>query len=131
MCVYDNNSQDATAETVEKLQQQDPRIKYMCHPKNIGAVANFQFGLDQVTTPFFSILSDDDLLLPNFFETVLEGFAKYPDAMFSCGEIIIIDQLGKIRHREMRGLTSSFFNPPDGLYVVIQNHMNWKRNIIS
>ena len=66
--VLDNASGDETAEVVTQLTQQDKRVKYYCHPENVGAFNNFQYGLEQVSTPFFSFLSDDDMLLPDFYQ---------------------------------------------------------------
>ena len=65
VCVYDNASEDETAEVVAEFAKKDPRVKYHCHPENIGAIKNFKYGLERVGTEYFSILLDDDLLLPN------------------------------------------------------------------
>ena len=53
VCIYDNASDDATASVVAEFASIDPRVKYHCHPQNIGAAENFQYGLDRVETPFF------------------------------------------------------------------------------
>ena len=45
VCVYDNASSDSTGIVVAELAKKDPRVKYFCHQKNIGGMANFQFGL--------------------------------------------------------------------------------------
>ena len=64
LCVCDNGSDLETAELMRGLERQDARIEYHRHATNIGAVRNFKFGLDRVRTPYFSFLSDDDVLLP-------------------------------------------------------------------
>jgi glycosyltransferase involved in cell wall biosynthesis len=84
LCIYDNASGDATAEVVAEFAK-DARVKYHCHPENIGSAENFQYGLSHVETPFFSFLSDDDFLLPEFYEETLRGFKKFPEAAFSMG----------------------------------------------
>ena len=61
----------------------DPRISYSCHPSNVGGGANFLFGMRSVDTPYFSFLSDDDVLLPHFFETALVGFETRPSALYN------------------------------------------------
>lgn len=81
--IFDNASGDETSEIVSKYR--DPRIHYFCRPTNIGLFENFARGLDHVQTPYFSFLSDDDYLLPCFYETALEGFKHQPDAGFSAG----------------------------------------------
>lgn len=88
VCVYDNASGDETADVVAELAARDPRVKYHCHAVNLGGGANVEFGRGQVTTPFYNILYDDDLLLPDFFATAMEGFRQHPDAMLSATETI-------------------------------------------
>ena len=51
--VYDNASGDETPEVVAELARQDARVKYHCHPTNIGAARNFLYGMERVDTPFF------------------------------------------------------------------------------
>src|SRR5258708_39787124 len=80
--VLDNASGDETAAVVTKLIKTDGRVKYHCHPENIGGGNNFQYGLQHVTTPFFSILSDDDILLPDFYVTAKQAFTAHPQASF-------------------------------------------------
>lgn len=75
--VFDNASGDETEEVVKGFQ--DSRIHYLCHPKNLGLIGNFQTLLQEVKTPFFSFLSDDDTLEPFFYEKLLEPYKKYPE----------------------------------------------------
>ena len=96
VCVYDNASGDETREVVEALAAEDSRVKYTCHPTNIGAFANFQYGLQHVQTPFFSFLSDDDVLLPGFYAAALAGFHDYPDAMLWAGVTVRMDPAGRV-----------------------------------
>jgi len=51
--VLDNDSNDGTKEQVQAMMKKDARIIYHCHKTNIGANANFKFGLEQVKTPYF------------------------------------------------------------------------------
>src|ERR1039458_5172442 len=80
--VYDNASGDETPEVVAQFAARDPRVKYHVHPRNIGMMENFAYGISHVETPFFSILSDDDFLLPGFFERAMSALEDYPEAMF-------------------------------------------------
>lgn len=95
ICVYDNASKDTTSSVVRILGQ-DSRIKYHCHAKNIGMMANYQFAFDQINTPYFNFLSDDDYLLPNFFETALQGFQNSPEAAFSACAVAQINEDGHL-----------------------------------
>lgn len=96
VCVYDNASGDETAEVVAELQKKDSRVKYHCHPQNIGMMANYEHALSQVKTPFFSLLSDDDLVLPKFYEIALQGFEKDEKVVFSAGATVLVNEKGDV-----------------------------------
>src|ERR1039457_3092631 len=64
--VYDNASGDETADVVRRFADTDARVSYFAHAANIGATRNFEYGIRDVATPFFSCLSDDDVLFPEF-----------------------------------------------------------------
>jgi glycosyltransferase involved in cell wall biosynthesis len=85
ICVYDNASDDETAEVVKELVRQDSRIQYFCRPENIGLLANYSDAMKAVQTPFFSFIADDDVMLPNFYEHAIAVMEKCPDAMIFAG----------------------------------------------
>lgn len=117
--VYDNASSDETAEVVAELAALDSRVKYHCHAENIGMVANFNYGLERVDTPYFSVLSDDDVLLPNFYETTLPAFDKYPDIAFSAGCVIEMTESGHVRNvPSSLWARSGYFAPPEGALLM-------------
>ena len=96
VCVYDDASEDETASVVAELQKEDSRIKYFCHSENIGPRGNHIYALEHVDTPFFSILADDDFLLPEFYQLAMTNFKKYPDAMISAGTTIPMSNAAEI-----------------------------------
>lgn len=114
VCVYDNCSGDETAQVVTKLMQDDARIKYHCHPENIGGTANFNYGMRQIDTPFYSVLSDDDILLPNFYETALEGFNEHRDAVFS-GGMSIVTNGHEVLDVLPRNKSGGYYNTPESI----------------
>jgi glycosyltransferase involved in cell wall biosynthesis len=120
ICVYDNNSGDDTAEVVAEIASDDSRVKYSRHSTNIGMIANINYGISKVATPLFSILSDDDVMLPGFYEEALRGFDEHPEAMFSAGSVVNMTQDGTVV-----GVTLSawprdgYFSPPEGLYAML------------
>ncbi len=97
--VLDNASGDETPDVVADLARRDPRVLYHRQPRNLGATANWQSGLDSVDTPWFSFLSDDDVLLPGFYAHALAELARHPEARFFCGQAVM-------------------FNPEDGTHVL-------------
>lgn len=127
VCIYDNASGDETASVVAEMAKADHRIKYHRHAGNIGAVRNFAYGLERVDTPFFSFLSDDDVLLPEFFETAMQGFKNHPDAAFFSGSSIAITDRGEVltvplSHWPREG----YYTPPEGLLRMLGGrHPAW------
>ena len=120
VCVFDNASGDETGETVSEWAANDPRLRYHCHERNLGAAANFEFGLRSVATPFFSILSDDDYLLPGFYQRALDDLALHPEAMFWAGMTLDVDEKGVIwDSRVDRWAREGLFVPPEGLMAMM------------
>lgn len=115
VCVYDNASGDDTAAMVASLATGHSRLHYHCHATNIGAAANFAYGLRRVDTPFFSILSDDDYLLPGFYQRALMGLAAHPEALFWVGVVLNVDTNGVIWDARVdRWQREGVFCPPEG-----------------
>jgi glycosyl transferase family 2 len=121
--VYDNASGDETAAVVAELAAQNPRVRYHCHAENIGAIANFNYAMQHVETPYFSFLSDDDVLLPEFYASALELLEQYPQAIFAAGTVIFLDGTGQVIHADIASWPrDGYFVPPDGMYAMIGNN---------
>ncbi|SFS05948.1 Glycosyl transferase family 2 [Dyella sp. OK004] len=113
--VCDNASGDDTGKIVAALTQLHPQIEYHCHSQNIGSGANFEFGVRNIETPFFSLLSDDDYLLPGFYQRALTALNAHPQAMFWVGITLNVDPEGVIWDaRVERWLRDGVFFPPEG-----------------
>lgn len=120
VCVYDNASGGETASVVAELAACDSRLRYHCHATNLGSAANFDYGLRHVETPFFSILSDDDYLLPGFYQHALAGLAAHPEAMFWAGLVLNVDMDGLIWDARVdRWRREGFFAPPEGFMQML------------
>jgi GT2 family glycosyltransferase len=94
IAVYDNASDDDTERVVRALAERDPRISYYRHENNIGGAANIAFAMERVDTPYFSILCDDDVLLPRFYEIAMREFERYPAAMFVGAATLEVSEAG-------------------------------------
>jgi glycosyltransferase involved in cell wall biosynthesis len=126
LCIYDNASSDSTADVVAAFAKEDPRVKYFCHARNVGAVQNFQYGLSRVETPFFSFLSDDDFLLPEFYKTALTALRKYPEATFFYGAVIDVnDESEAVDIALCKWPKKEYYSPPEGLLEMIGKYSNW------
>src|SRR6266404_1458576 len=69
--VFDDASGDDTEIVVRKL---GPRVRYFRHLVNRGMMANTNFAVHSVDAEFFTILNDDDYLLPGFFDAAMQCF---------------------------------------------------------
>jgi glycosyltransferase involved in cell wall biosynthesis len=127
VCIYDNASGDETKEVVADYIKKDSRIKYYCHKTNIGAINNFQFGLKRVKTKYFHFISDDDMVLPDFYKKAIESLEKYPEAFFFGGSSINIRTTGEIFHVPILSWKrEGLYIPPDGIVNMCNgNHPNW------
>ena len=127
VCVYDNASDDDTEASVRAASAGDRRVEYFRHAKNIGGAANFRFGMQRVQTPYFSFLSDDDVLLPDFFATALDGFSQERRAMMSAASTIEVTAQGEPRYAPLaRWPRDGVYPPPDGAFRMLGNrHPTW------
>ncbi|MDE3090296.1 MAG: glycosyltransferase family 2 protein [Chloroflexota bacterium] len=120
VCVYDDASGDETSALVAEFVHNDARVKYYCHDKNIGMMANFKYAVESVTTPYFSLLCDDDLLLPTFYQTALACFEQHPNAAFVSTAVLVMDSQGVLIDASPT-MPSGFYHPPDGLLAMIKH----------
>lgn len=118
--VYDNASGDETADVVAEIAARDPRVVYHCHPQNVGAFANFAHGLGAVDTEYFSFLSDDDVLLPDFYRRGVAALEPRPDAAFWGGQAIVMREDGSIK--DATDWPAASYSPPAGLLAMIANN---------
>jgi GT2 family glycosyltransferase len=124
VCVYDNAGDPENAAVVAGFD--DPRVEYLRHPRNLGAFANFQFGLSWVSTPFFSFLADDDILLPDFYATAMAALDQEPTAAFAAMRVVLVDGAGSMLAVDGAGLGPGLYRPPDGLLTLVERgHINW------
>ncbi len=124
ICVYDDASNDNTQNVVTKLAKTDSRIKYYRHEQTIGAAENFNYGLIRVDTPYFSFLSDDDLLLPHFFEAAMQSLSANPDVMFYAGLTLVVED-NTIIGVSKNGGRFGYLAPPDSLLDIADHQVMW------
>lgn len=115
VCIYGDTSGEETAAAVAQVAQGDPRVQYLRHTERKGIARNFLYGMERVETPFFSFLSDDDILLPDFYLNALEGFQKCPEAAFSAMGVLLMDLDERRAVMASRAWPEGICRPPDGL----------------
>ena len=125
--IYDNASAPQTCDVVNDFIAKDRRVKYYRHDENIGALRNFAFGLSRVETPFFAMISDDDVPLPNFLDVPMQGFASQIEAGFSAGATLEVSDRGGLIFAPLSGWDRyGAFSGADGLQRLLDgNHPSW------
>jgi glycosyltransferase involved in cell wall biosynthesis len=92
--VVDNASTDSTPDIVQRYAEQDPRIRYVRNPENIGAGRNFKRCLELAHTEYFRWQSADDLSAPTFVERCVAVLDREPDVIQAYPRTILIDENG-------------------------------------
>ncbi len=64
--VLDNASTDDTESLCRRVAAEDDRIRYVRHPRNLGAIGNFNSALPLANGRYFMWLADDDWLTTNY-----------------------------------------------------------------
>lgn len=118
--VFDNASGDETGELVANIMKRDSRVRYFCQPENIGLVRNFQYGMSQVDTPYFSFLGDDDLLLPHLYQEAVAALEREPSAMFFACATIYVELDGTFKGQTLGDWENGLYHPPAGLYRILR-----------
>jgi glycosyltransferase involved in cell wall biosynthesis len=109
VCIYDNASGDETEEVVAQYARQDPRVYYFKNAENIGSMNNFTQAIEAVTTDYYSILSDDDFLLPGFYQNALRAFETHSSAVFVCARTMMVNLLTRKLHLRNRDWRPGFY----------------------
>jgi hypothetical protein len=113
--VYDNASGDETAAVVARLAADDRRVHYRVQDRNLGGPANLLFALSRVETEYASVLCDDDLLMPHFYEQSLAGFTEHPGAGFVASPVMLVNEAGRVLRVIGRDWTTGLYPPPRGM----------------
>ncbi|MGZ4881143.1 MAG: glycosyltransferase family 2 protein [Halobacteriota archaeon] len=123
--VYDDASGDETKDVVARLMKEDPRVKYFCHSSRIGPYANFNYALNRIETQYFSILSDDDALLPDFFDSALKKLSQYPEAMFVAGVSLLLSNNTVVGVSPSSVTIDDYVSPPQSLIAITLDPPTW------
>lgn len=94
--IFDNSPNDSTEMVVNQLKSKDVRIFYHRHKDNIGSLANFKFAFKSVTTPYFSVLSDDDFIADDFYENAINILESHPEIKFVIFNTLSVDENGNL-----------------------------------
>jgi glycosyltransferase involved in cell wall biosynthesis len=95
----DASSDPRVAETAARLAAQDPRVRIMTQPRNLGHVGNYRAVLEAARGEYFMWLSDDDWLDPGYVSSCLRALQTDPAARLVCGQALYETAEGEIDER--------------------------------
>lgn len=96
LIISDNASTDGTAQICRRYQAQDPRIRYIRLPVNIGAAPNHNFVFQQSRGELFKWASHDDLYGRDLLRRCIEALDDHPHVVLAHSWNAIIDSAGEI-----------------------------------
>lgn len=122
--VYDNASGDETKSVVDALE--DTRVRYFCRESNIGAMANFAEAVREVVTPYFHLLSDDDLIFPDFFQVAMEELSRVPEAICFVGATLRVDHRQRVLGAPVALWRGGLYRPGESIIEALgKGHPEW------
>ena len=62
-------------------QLNDPRVRFIQHPRNLGGTATFNLFFSNTTEPFYTLLEDDNWWEPSFLEKMIGHMQKNPNVI--------------------------------------------------
>ncbi|MBI2839368.1 MAG: glycosyltransferase [Acidobacteria bacterium] len=96
--VVDDDSERSHYAAIDRLRRLDPRVKIHRLPRQRGAGAARNHGIEASGGDFVIFLDDDDLLDPRMVESSLRSFGRYPECdVVTCGSNIFTSN-GTVLH---------------------------------
>jgi GT2 family glycosyltransferase len=89
--VIDDASTDDTPERMQRLAQQDPRIKSIRNSRNLGFLSTCNRAADLARGDILIFLNNDTLPQPGWLEPLLKIFEEHPDAGAVGGKLVYPD----------------------------------------
>ena len=93
--IGDNASTDRTQEICQDYVRRDPRIRYVRHEHNLGAVANFNRVFELSAAPLFKWAAHDDLHRETYLEACITLLDAHPDLVLAHSGTAFVDERGQ------------------------------------
>ncbi|MCU0670826.1 MAG: glycosyltransferase family 2 protein, partial [Myxococcota bacterium] len=95
--ISDNASTDGTEALCRRFAAEDPRIRYVRQPENLGAAGNFEFLAHAARGELFAWCAHDDLRMPDFVTACATELLRRPDAVLCNSAVVFLDEAGRLR----------------------------------
>lgn len=106
--VLDDASPDETALVVAEFSD-DPRLRYVCHPNNLGIVGNWRAGIESAQGEFLCLLHDDDTFEPTFVENLLRPMQNDTRLILSFCDHWVMDTEGQRNVQKTEEASKRFY----------------------
>ena len=93
--VCDNASTDATEEIVRAAAATDPRIRYVRHDRDLGALPNTNRAFERSRGDLFVLAAHDDRRSPDFLAVLQASLQAHPNAVVAYGDQTLIGADGR------------------------------------
>lgn len=100
LIIVDDKSTDNSLLIIDKLVQQDSRIKVIALSKNSGVTYSRQVGLDNAIGKYIAILDSDDISLPNRLEEQVSYLEENSDVVLVASDYYVITEKGEIKKKK-------------------------------
>ncbi|MCB1787858.1 MAG: glycosyltransferase family 2 protein [Gammaproteobacteria bacterium] len=94
LIVVDDCSGDTTQAQLERLAAGDPRVRIQRNPRNMGATASINRGLDQARGEFIARMDADDIALPERLDAQVRVMRERPEVVLCGAATIRVDSNG-------------------------------------
>ncbi len=98
--IVDDASTDDSVQIIEEMCRKSDRIKLLKNLVNQGCCFSTNRAIEAARGKYVFLTAADDLVLPGFFEKVLDSFEKYPHAGVCVSQLNYIDQAGNVIPQE-------------------------------
>ncbi len=125
--VVDDGSTDNSAEVLERLSKEIPRLRVLRLEENRGAIFALNHGLKNARGDYINFGAADDLAQPGLFAAMLEVLTLHPQAAFACCEAIVTEmESGRTEFRPpVRPSSAEAYFPPAQVRNLLRRIDNW------
>jgi glycosyltransferase involved in cell wall biosynthesis len=96
LIISDNASTDGTEAICRRYAAQDPRIRYVRQPVNLGCAPNHNVLVPLARGRYFKWASDDDLYAPELVRLCIQALEDHPEVVLAHSWDALVDEKGEI-----------------------------------
>ena len=95
LIISNNNSDDDTEKIIYEMMDCFNNVRYIKQKKTLPSIKSVEAVYAQAKGDYLMFAADDDLREPNYIETLLRGYDKYPNSSIVFSDLIIFNKYEK------------------------------------